>query len=105
MMKKFLSVILAALLVMTVVPLSVFAYEGEPAEPPVQTEYQQTDEENDEGLSVIEILAMPLAVVLSPIYIVSYILESVIAAGALGSFFSLAWIVEIFQEIGELIRG
>lgn len=89
MMKKFLSIILAALLIITVVPLSVFAYEGKPAEPPVQTEYQQTDDEIDEGFSVIEILAMPLAVVLSPIYIVSDILGGVIAAGALGSFFSL----------------
>lgn len=92
-------------MLITVVSFSAFAYEDELSEPSIQSEYQQNDEENDEGLSVIEILAMPLAVVLSPIYIVSYILESVIAAGALGSFFSLTWIVEIFEEIGELIRG
>lgn len=104
-MKKLLSIILAIVMTITVVPLSVFAYEGEPAEPPVQEEYQQTDDEIDEGFSVIEILAMPLAVVLSPIYIVSDILGNVIAAGALGSFFSLTWIVLIFDEIGELIRG
>lgn len=104
-MKKLLSIILAIVMTITVVPLSVFAYEGESAEPPVQTEYQQTDDEIDEGFSVIEILAMPLAVVLSPIYIVSYILEGVIGAGVYGSFFSLVWIVLIFDEIGELIRG
>lgn len=105
MMKNFLSIILAALLVMTVVPLSVFAYEGEPTEPPVQEEYQQVDDNDDEKFSITEILAMPLAVVLLPIYIVSGILEIVIGAGAYGSFFSLTWIVLIFDEIGELIRG
>lgn len=104
-MKKLLSIILAIVMTITVVPLSVFAYEGEPAEPPVQTEYQQTDDEIDEGFSVIEILAWPLTVVLLPIYIVSGILEIVIGVGAYGSFFSLVWIVEIFDEIGELIRG
>lgn len=104
-MKKLLSIILAIVMIITVVPLSVFAYEGEPAEPPVQTEYQQTDDEIDEGFSVIEILAWPLTVVLLPIYIVSYILEGVIGAGVYGSFFSLAWIAEIFSEIGDWIRA
>lgn len=104
-MKKLLSIILAITMAITVVPLSVFAYEGEPAEPPVQEEYQQVDDNDDEKFSITEILLMPLAVLVSPIYLVINIVEGAFAAGALGSFFSLAWIAEIFSEIGELIRG
>lgn len=45
-MKKLLSIILAIVMTITVVPLSVFAYEGELSEPPAQEEYQQTDDDN-----------------------------------------------------------
>lgn len=45
-MKKFISIILAVITVITVVPFSVFAYEDESSEPPIQEEYQQADDDN-----------------------------------------------------------
>lgn len=87
---------------LTIVPLSVFAYEGEPAESPIQEEYQQND---DEKFSIIEILLMPLALLATPFYLLFSAVEGVFAAGALSSFFSLAWIAEISSEIGDLIKG
>ena len=125
-MKKILCIILAFAMLLTVIPLSAFASDTDPAESTDLIEEEGLSEEmkeyiadqyagqpdeytgdgdEEEGLKLLDVLLFP---VLLPIGAVSALFEGVgylFSGGILMSFFSLCNIAVIFDGISEKLNN